>query len=151
MKYLLILLLLICSTAYAEDVVQYSGSTYLGCSSIGNTNVFLTNPNDYATIKEGYIYLPNGCSSLPQVAKKYLKISNGAVVEMSLAEKQAVDAAEAQAVIDAETARLGALDDKLTETQTITLPKVELAIDNISNLADAKVFLKRLCRYLAKQ
>jgi hypothetical protein len=76
--------------------------------------------------------------------------AGNAVIEMSQAEKDALNAEIAQAAIDAENARINAIDDTLVETQTITLPKVEAAINNINNLADAKVFLKRLCRYLAK-
>ena len=81
---------------------------------------------------------------------KYFKVENGQLLTMTQAEKDALDAAELQAAIDAENARIAALADKMTGTQSVSLTKVELAIDNISNLADAKVFLKRLCRYLAK-
>lgn len=107
-KILLLILLLISTSAFAEDVVSYSRTTYQGCRSIGDTNVFLTNPNDYATVKPGFIYLPNGCKSLPNVSEKYLKISNGAVVEMSAGEKTTVDNNElAQALA---TLRQGAKD-----------------------------------------
>jgi len=92
MKKLFVVALLLTQNAYAEEVVTHSGSTYHGCSSIGNTSVFLTNPNDYSTIKPGYIYLPNGCKSLPAVPAKYLKVENGSVAEMTQSEKDAVDA-----------------------------------------------------------
>ena len=36
--------------AQAEPVIQCDGTTYLGCSNIGDTNVFLDNPNDYGSI-----------------------------------------------------------------------------------------------------
>lgn len=96
MKKLLIAisLLLICQPLYAEDVAMYSGSTYLGCRSIGDTTIFLNDPNDYSTIKDGFIYLPNGCSSLPAVAPKYLKQVGGQIVEMTQAEKDSIDNAE---------------------------------------------------------
>lgn len=83
---------LLISPLYAEDVVIHSSSTFVACQSIGDTNVFLTDPNNLATLKPGYIYMPNGCGSLPPVAWKYLKIQSGAVVEMAAAEKSAVDA-----------------------------------------------------------
>lgn len=146
----LILLLLISPLAFAEDVATYSGATVTGCQNIGNTNIFLTNPNDYSTVRAGYIYMASGCRSLT-VPFKYLKQSNGEIVEMTALEKSAVDSAEAQEVIDAETARLSALDDEMVKSQSIRVTKAEQAIDNITNLADAKIFLKRLVRYLAEQ
>ena len=94
MKRILFVLLLICTPALAEDVATYSGSVYTGCQNIGNTSIFLNDPNDYATVKTGYIYLANGCKSLPQVPAKHLKIVSGAVVEMTQGEKDAVDAQE---------------------------------------------------------
>ena len=96
MKKLLIALviLLIPSIAHAEDVVLYNGSVYIGCRSIGDTNIFLYDPNDYSTIKPGFIYMPNGCGSLPSVDPRFLKIVDGQVVEMSQAEKDAILLAE---------------------------------------------------------
>lgn len=152
-KLIIFLVLVICfiPNSYAEDVATYFGATVTGCKNIGDTNVFLNNPNDYTTIKDGYVYLPSGCKSLPNQFK-YLKVVNGAIEEMSQQEKSVVDAAEAQAVADAETARLSLLDTKISDSKVadFTMTKVDTAIDNIANLADAKIFLKRLCRYIAK-
>ena len=85
-----------CGNVFAEDAVKFSGSTYLGCRNYGNTNDFLTDPNDLTALKPGFIYVAAGCGSLPGSAK-YRKISNGAVVEMSQGEKDALDAAESAA------------------------------------------------------
>ena len=104
-----IMMILGVSFTYAEDVVKYSGSEYQGCQSIGNTNVFLTNPNDYSTTKPGYIYLPGGCASLPAGRKK---IVNGAVVLKTQAEIYAEDA---QALADARTALLASSKNFLTD------------------------------------
>lgn len=80
---------------------------------------------------------------------KYKKVSGVEVVDMTQAEMEALDLEEEQALQAAETARLTALDDDIVATRNITLTKVEQAIDNIGNLNDAKVFLKRLCRFIA--
>ncbi len=80
----------------------------------------------------------------------FLEIVGGVVVEKSQADKDAILAAEAQAAIDAENARITAIDDGLDTASSIRLTKVEQRIDNISNLADAKQFLKKLVRYLAR-
>ena len=80
---------------------------------------------------------------------KYRKVDNGQVVEMTAAEKSALDLEEAQERQAERQAEIDVIDDRFTAVQTISLTKVENAIDNIGNLNDAKVFLKRLCRYIA--
>jgi len=80
----------------------------------------------------------------------FLEIVGGVVVEKSLAAQTAILDAEAQAVIDAENARVEAIDTNLNASQSIRLTNVENRIDNIGNLADAKVFLKKLVRYIAR-
>lgn len=97
MKKIVFLFLLFPAVLHAEDVAMYDGETYLGCRNIGNTNVFLDDPNDYGTVKDGFIYLPNGCASIPQVAPKYLKQDGGSIVEMNTIEKAAVDILESNA------------------------------------------------------
>lgn len=80
-------------TAVAEDVARFSGTTYQGCSSLGDTTVWLTDPNDYATNKPGFLYAPEGCAALlPSVPDRHRKVVGGAVLEMTQAEKTAVDA-----------------------------------------------------------
>lgn len=82
---------------------------------------------------------------------KYLKVDSGQVVEMNQPEKNAIDAAEAQAAVDAENARITSLDDKMDiDLSGMTLTKADNAIDNMGSLADAKTFLKKLCRYIIK-
>lgn len=85
----------IATFSYAEDVATYSGTKYTGCQRIGDTRIFLNNPNDYGTIKDGFIYLPEGCRSLPNVPEKYLKVINGSVEKMTRIEKDSVDTVEA--------------------------------------------------------
>ncbi|RLC88219.1 MAG: hypothetical protein DRJ03_03480 [Chloroflexi bacterium] len=48
----------------AEPVVKCNGTEYKWCRSIGDTNVFLNDPNDLSTIKDGFIYIPGGCDSI---------------------------------------------------------------------------------------
>lgn len=108
MKTIQILFLMMISAVgltYAEDVALHDGETYIGCKNIGNTNIFLNDPNDYGTIKEGFVYLPGGCSSLPKVAPKYLKQVGGVIVEMNPVEKAAIDILEGQAEQTAKDSR----------------------------------------------
>lgn len=81
---------------------------------------------------------------------KYHKVDAGVVREMTQAEKDTLDAAEAQAVIDAENARVLDLDNKIDNLGIMILTKIDNKIDAIGSLADAKAFLKKLCRYIIK-
>ena len=106
-----------------------------------NTLIYLQNENP------NYV---NTSNLFHSVNKKFLKISSNTVIEMSQAEKDALIASEAQAQADEETAGLATRDDNLVKDRSnINLPKAFNAIDNIGSLADAKVFLKKLVRYLA--
>ena len=87
----LLLLQFIALPAFAEDVVTYSGSTYTGCQTIGNTNIFLNDPNDYQTVKDGFLYIESGCQSLPQGPKK---VVGGQVVSKTAQEIADDEAAE---------------------------------------------------------
>ncbi len=83
---------------------------------------------------------------------EYWIVDAGTVREMVQAEKDQWDAWKAQQIQDAENARIERLDNLIEsgQLQGITLTKVDTAIDNIGSLADAKIFLKKLCRYIIK-
>lgn len=146
----LALLVLLAPVASAEDVVRYSGSTYLGCQSLGDTTVWLTNPNDYSTVKPGYLYVPTGCASvLPGVPDRYRTMSGTTVVEMTPAEQDAVDApavaaAALQATYDSEIASNDLCDATLAQVVSrIDSEKTTLdtGITGITNIASAKTVL----------
>lgn len=92
MKKIIILLFLFCSTAHAEEVVKYDliTSDVISCRSIGDSSVWLNDVSDYLSVKDGFLYIESGCSSLPQVRYDFLQVVGGAVVEKSNAEKQAI-------------------------------------------------------------
>jgi len=103
MKKLLILFLLISSlTVYAEDVVKYSGEEYQGCQSIGDSRVWLNDPNDIKTPKVGYLYFPNGCKSITSVDSRFLEVKDGKVLEKDQSSKDAIIASDA---LSAQTAK----------------------------------------------
>lgn len=78
-------------------------------------------------------------------------VDNGVIRLMTQLEKDTLLAEEALALIEAENARILGLDDKIqVGLDGITITKIDTAIDNIGNLNDAKVFLKKLCRYIIK-
>ncbi len=105
---------------------------------------------------------PSVVTGLPNIVKvdrqtwdaitKYSIVDGGKVRAMTQQERDAYDAELAKQVSDAETLRLASLDNLFDskQLQGITLTKVDTAIDNIGDLADAKVFLKKLCRYIIK-
>lgn len=84
------------------------------------------------------------------VGLKYLKVVNGVVTEMSQFDKDVIDQTEQYLIDQAELNRINNLDNNISATNTsnISLTKVDNAIDNIGNLADAKAFLKKLCHYI---
>ena len=82
---------------------------------------------------------------------KFHKIDNGQIRLMTIAQQNALIAEENQAQIDVENLRIADLDDLMNiDLSGIILSKVDNAINNIANLSDAKVFLKKLCRYIVK-
>lgn len=81
---------------------------------------------------------------------KFHLVDNGIVREMTQAEQDALLAEEAQAVIDDENQRILDLDLKIDNLPTMTLTKIDTAIDNITNIAGVKAFLKKQCRYILK-
>jgi len=83
------------SSCYGEPVAQYDPVTgeYRGCSEIGDSRVWLSDPNDMSTWKAGFIYVPDGCGSiLPGISVRHIKVKNGNIIEMTQSEKDAVDA-----------------------------------------------------------
>lgn len=83
---------------------------------------------------------------------KYLKCVSGVVSEKTQAEKDATDAAILAEKNSAKRSRLDFLDDVAAGTQVsdFSLAKIDAAIDSISNLNEAKVFFKRLVRFIIK-
>jgi hypothetical protein len=151
MRYFLILFLLLTVPASAEQIVcskdgaltRYEGDCFkLGiCSGYNNTG-----------IKTGCIIATSG--EYQNAGSRYYKLDanvvNGPrIVEMTQAEKDQLDVAKIVAEQDAKNARIAIIDDNMSAVPNISLTKVDNAIDNISNLNDAKAFLKKLCRYIA--
>jgi hypothetical protein len=88
--------------------------------------------------------------SIAESITKFHIVDTGVVRVMTQVEKDALLAEETQTVINAENQRILDLDLKIDNLPTMTLTRVDTAINNIGNLNDAKVFLKKLCRYIIK-
>ncbi|KKK74030.1 hypothetical protein LCGC14_2887850, partial [marine sediment metagenome] len=84
-------------------------------------------------------------SGVAGIPRSYWKCNGSAVVEMSQAERDIVDAPAT-----AEAARQQAAQDELdaNEVSALNMTQVNARIDSISNLDQLKTFLKRLVRYL---
>jgi|SRR3990167_2996005 len=129
----IICLLFFTSIVYAEDVVQFDPTTgaYQGCRSVGDTNLFLTNPNDLTTTKSGFLVPLQGCASvLPGVPDRYRKVvdtdanlTRDTVVELSQAEKDILDAP-----LLAEQARQQAFTDEIVGTTGNDICHAELTV-----------------------
>ena len=84
---------------------------------------------------------------------KYHKVDLNSltVVAMTKDEIDYVDALEKQQAEEAEADRIKAIGDKIdVDLSGVSLTKIDNAIDNIGNLADAKEFLKKFCRFIVK-
>jgi len=89
---------------------------------------------------------------LQAVDRRYLKKLGNDPVEMSPAEKVAVDDALAASLNAAILARRQQLGTVMANSNTadFSLTQIDTAIDNINNLAEAKAFLKKLVRGMIK-
>ena len=119
------------------------------------------NPLTKIIINKWYSADPNIVSGLPNILEiprdlfnsltKYHIVDSGQTREMTQIEKDILDQAELQAQIDTENKRITDLDDLLqTDLSGLILTRIDIAINNITNLNDAKIFLKKLCRYIIK-
>ena len=90
--------------------------------------------------------------SVVESITKFHIVDNSQVRLMTQIEKTALEAEEAQAIIDAENLRIANLDTKISsvDLSDLTLTKIDTKIDAISNLAQAKTFFKLLVKYLVK-
>jgi len=134
----LIILLLLCSTASAGDYV---------CHDFGIIN------ERYWSVDGADLKVRADCIQITRrqyiELSEYHKVESGSLVLMSQAEIDAKDQAEVDAQTQLVTDRLTALDDDLVvDRSSLILTKADNAIDQIGSLADAKVFLKKLVRYI---
>ena len=124
--------LLLTGIASAEDVVRYDSATgsYQGCRTIGDSRLWLLDPNDVATPKPGFLYASQCCGAvLLGVADRHRKVVNGQVVAMTQAERDAVEAPilAAQQQAQADTAELATLDATLdADEATLNSPTATL-------------------------
>ncbi len=139
--------LLICNIASAELWVCQSGNQLVRKHGDGYKLGIAT--INYNTID------PNCIMATPaqytEAGLQYKKLSGGDVVDWTQAEIDAYVAAQAQAAIDAEIARLTAIDNNLADMDITgsTLTRIETEIDNIGSYSDLKKVLKRIVRYIA--
>jgi hypothetical protein len=88
--------------------------------------------------------------SIAESITKFHLVDNGVVRLMTQLEKDTLLAEETQQVINTENQRIQDLDLKIDNLPTMTLQKIDTAIDNITNIAGVKTFLKKQCRYILK-
>ena len=148
---ILITILLIPSVSYAGISVCFDvDSTVREFSLRGNQLLGCTYYNAGQNVTQAkYDTVRN---LLQTVERRYLKKLGNDPVEMSPAEKVAVDdalAASLNADILARRQQLGTVMAN-SNTADFSLTQIDTAIDNIQNLADAKVFLKKLVRGVIK-
>lgn len=140
-----IFMFFVVGTAWAGDYVCYDGPKFAGhyqsapdAPSLNCFRVPQEKIGDYRDL-------------VARNDSRFLKVDGDDLLLMTRAEMDAIIAQDAINAKNAELARLAAVDTDIASIKTISIPKVEAAIDSISNLNDAKVFLKRLCRYLASR
>lgn len=133
-----LIFLLITTNAYAGYFIFHRNGEIVGkrasCGAVCSNN-----PNAIRVTEAEYSLYNNA----------QYKVVEGEIVDKTQEDIDADEAARIQAEADAEAARLTKLDDAVTKDRSgITLTKVDNAIDNIGSLEDAKVFLKKLVRYV---
>jgi len=131
-KLLLVIFLLLSTKAYAGYFIFHEGEAITGKRDSCGASCS-NNPKALRVTESTY--------NSTEIATH--KIVSNTVVAKTQAEIDAETAVRVQAAIDAENARVDAIDTNLAQAQSIRLTDVENAIDNIGNLADAKVFLKQ--------
>lgn len=100
----------------------------------------------------------SGLQNIAEISRSELEsiteyhVYDNGIREMTQQEKDDYDAWKAQQAADIENARIAGLDDLIEDSglASITLTKVDTVINNIGDLADAKTFLKKLCRFIIK-
>lgn len=142
--------LFVCSMANAEQWVCQQGSNLVRKQGDGLSLGIAT--VNYATIDANCIMateLEYSNASLPNKKLDKSIVTGSRVVDMTAQEITDREQAILNAQSAAKIARLQAIDDKIAATDlSIVLTKADTAIDNIGNLNDAKVFLKKLVRYV---
>ena len=158
---ILLIFLLMTGIAYAEDFVTYDPGTgaYQGCRSYGDTNVPLSDPNNLASVRSGYVYANPFCASvLPSVPEQYRKVVAGVVTEMTQAEKDIVDAPGIAAAALAASYQTEISTNDLCEATLAQIASridsekatIDTAISGASNIAGVKtVLLDMNTRYAA--
>ena len=83
---------------------------------------------------------------------EYYIVDAGQVRAMTQAEKDAYDIFKQQEADTVKSARIALFDQEMFDSKPSDFPmaKIDSVIDGINNLAEAKVFLKRLARILFK-
>ena len=138
-KIIIVVLLLISTPCFADNFVCW------------DSNGLIT--QTYTSI-DGSTLSKTDCMSVENMdvhkITRWQKVVNRQIVDMSQTEIDAILLSEQQAEEQAKIDALNAEDTKMIEDlSSVNLDKVDVVIDNISNLAGAKTFLKKLVRYLA--
>jgi hypothetical protein len=147
------------NTAYGASVIEYDPD-----NAIVSNRVINYWPSVDADQK-GFMATPN-CNTCPianhlinadlsgvsGVAQEHWKVESSIVVEMSQLEKDNITSVAAAAAAAAEAASVALFDNTLasSDVSDYTLTKIDQSIDNINSLADAKAWLKKLARFIAR-
>src|SRR3990167_7064527 len=156
---ILILILLISNNVFAEDYACYDPDSniinekYL---SVDGAVMGIQLPNNGEMIRTNCLIISrNKILTLDNDTYKYdasiVGTNDQKIRLLNQEEKDAIILAQQQALDQYEASRVTNLDNVISNIDMtgIKLQKVEQAIDNIGSLAEAKIFLKKLVRYIS--
>ena len=134
----------ICYDRITKQVTKkaWGDGTKLGIAGDNNSNIIagciLATKEEYDTASQGNMKVDDSLSI------------GDRVVDMTQVEVNTKQQAKEDAYEQSRLSIYSSKDDDIAKDRSnISLPKVDKAIDNIGDLNDAKVFLKKLARYIA--
>ena len=155
----LILIFSITTVSFAEDYACYDTTSniinekYL---SVDGAVMGIQMPNNGEMLRTNCLLISrNKILTLDSNTYKYdasiVGTNDQKIRLLNQTEKDAIILAQQQALDQYEASRVTNLDNIISniDMSGIQLQKVEQAIDNIGSLADAKIFLKKLVRYIS--
>ena len=154
---LVIFMFLLATEAHAAYWIKYNATTNLNPRCRIGDGVKIGAVASYDTYDQPLVgWLASNEAECADASVRNRKVdqsivSGSRVVDMTQAEIDAAIAAALQVRAARKALRDAALDDRIASAKKsdANLIKVDQAIDNIGNLNDAKVFLKKLSRYIA--
>jgi hypothetical protein len=153
---LLLYLFILCGSAHAESIIEYDPDNAIVSNRVVkylksvDSGPYMETPNCVTCPIANHLIDPD-LSAVTGVQRAHWKVVDSSVVEMNQAEKDYIVQVASDNAAAAEADSVALFDSTLasSEVSDYALTKIDQSIDNISDLADAKAWLKKLARFIA--